>query len=163
MNICFRALWSRKPPGPAEPLHFLTQRVLEMHIVIVDREPAFLEPLMSKLKEEGFEVSVTENIPAVMSVIKLHSIQFLVADSSLLVGHSLGDEVHRLNPLARLIVLAARPSLLGMIESISAGMTDYLPRSHESFDLLVNTILDEREKLKRWQCALLSASLKGSP
>jgi DNA-binding NtrC family response regulator len=133
-----------------------------MHIVIVDREPAFLEPLLLKLKDEGFEVTVAENIPAVMSVIKLHSIQFLVADSSILVDHSLGSEVHRLNPLARLIVLATRPSLLGMIESISSGMTDYLSRSTDSFDLLINTILDERERLKRWQCALLSSTLNNN-
>ena len=134
-----------------------------MHIVIVDREPAYLEPLLEKLEDEGFEVTVAENIPAVMSVIKLKSIQFLVADSSILVDHSLGSEVHRLNPLARLIVLAARPSLLGMIESISSGMTDYLARSSDSFSLLVNTILDEREKLKRWQCALLSSTLRDRP
>jgi DNA-binding response OmpR family regulator len=131
-----------------------------MRIVIVDREPAFLEPLLERLRNEGFEVLVAENIPAVMSVVKLHSIQFLVADSSILVDHSLGAEVLRLNPLARLIVLAARPSLLGMIESISSGMTDYLSRSPESFGLLIDTVLDERERLKRWQCALLSSTLK---
>jgi ActR/RegA family two-component response regulator len=131
-----------------------------MHVVIVDREPAFLEPLLRELRAEGFGVTVAENIPAVMSVIKLQSVQFLVADSSVLVDHSLGSEVHRLNPLARLIVLASRPSLLGMIESISSGMTDYLPRASDSFELLVNTILDEREKLKRWQCALLSSTLR---
>jgi ActR/RegA family two-component response regulator len=133
-----------------------------MRIVIVDREPAFLKPLLEKLKEEDFEVTVAENIPAVMSVIKLQSIQFLVADFSVLVDHSLGAEVHRLNPLARLIVLASRPSLIGMIESISSGMTDYLPRTEDSFDLLMNTILDERERLKRWQCALLSSTLNNS-
>ncbi|MDR2340073.1 MAG: hypothetical protein LBF40_08075 [Deltaproteobacteria bacterium] len=134
-----------------------------MRIVIVDREPAFLEPLLQRLRGEGFEVTVAENIPAVMSVIKLQSVQFLVADSSILVDHSLGAEVHRLNPMARFIVLAARPSLLGMIESISSGMTDYLSRSAESFDLLINTILDERERLKRWQCALLSPTFKERP
>jgi DNA-binding NtrC family response regulator len=127
-----------------------------MRIVIIDREPVFLEPLVSELEGEGFEVSVVENIPGALAYLKVKSIQFLVADSSILVDHSLGTEVLRLYPLTRLIVLAAHPSLLGMIESISRGITDYLPRSPEFFGELVDTIMDERTRLMRWQYALLS-------
>ncbi|MDR1081781.1 MAG: hypothetical protein LBQ79_12685 [Deltaproteobacteria bacterium] len=127
-----------------------------MRVVIIDREPEFLAPLVNELEGEGFEVTVAENIPAALAFIKLKSIQFLVADSSVLVDHSLGSEVLRQYPLTRLIVLAAHPSLLGMIESISRGITDYLPREAESFGELVDTIQDERERLTRWQHALLS-------
>ncbi|MDR1085515.1 MAG: hypothetical protein LBP22_11850 [Deltaproteobacteria bacterium] len=130
-----------------------------MRIVIVDREPAFLAPLLEDLTREGFEVTTVENISGVLSFIKKCSLHFLVADSTLLVDHSLGAEVRRQSPLTRLIVLAAHPSLLGMIKSISSGMTDYLPRHPSSFGQLLDTVLDERNRLVRWQYTILSESL----
>jgi ActR/RegA family two-component response regulator len=130
-----------------------------MRIVIIDREPAFLAPLIDDLTREGFEVTVVENISGVLAFIKKNSLHFLVADSTLLVDHSLGVEVRRQSPLTRLIVLAGHPSLLGMIKSISSGMTDYLPRHPSSFGQLLDTILDERNRLVRWQYAILSENL----
>ncbi|MDR0356441.1 MAG: hypothetical protein LBJ64_12025 [Deltaproteobacteria bacterium] len=130
-----------------------------MRIVIVDREPNFLAPLISDLEREGFAVTVVENISGVLSFIKTQSLHFLVADSNLLVDHSLGAEVLRQSPLSRLIVLASRPSLLGMIEAISCGITDYFSRQPSSFGQLVDTILDERDRLMRWQYAILSETL----
>ncbi|MDR2387048.1 MAG: hypothetical protein LBE80_05615, partial [Deltaproteobacteria bacterium] len=127
-----------------------------MRIVIVDRDPAFLKPLILDLEREGFQVKVVENISGVLSFIKSNSLHFLVADSNLLVDHSLGSEVHRQSPLTRLIVLASRPTLLGMIEAISCGITDYLARHPDSFGQLVDTILDERDRLTRWQYSILS-------
>jgi ActR/RegA family two-component response regulator len=126
-----------------------------MRVVIVDREPVFLTTLIQDLEREGFTVKVVENISGVLSFIKSNSLHFLVADSNLLVDHSLGSEVHRQSPLTRLIVLASRPSLLGMIEAISCGITDYLARHPDSFGQLVDTILDERDRLTRWQYAIL--------
>jgi DNA-binding response OmpR family regulator len=134
-------------------------REKKMRIVIVDREPAFLAPLIDDLTREGFEVTVVENISGVMSYLKKNSIHFLVADSTLLADHSLGSEVRRKSPLIRLIVLAARPSLLAMIKSISLGITDYLPRDPTSFGQLLDTVLDEKNRLVRWQYAILSESL----
>ncbi|MDR1657170.1 MAG: hypothetical protein LBT47_06385 [Deltaproteobacteria bacterium] len=130
-----------------------------MRIVIVDREPTFLTPLVLDLQREGFDVTLVENISGVLSFIKTKSIHFLVADSNLLVDHSLGTDVHRQSPLTRLIVLASRPSLLGMIEAISYGITDYLARDPSSFGQLVDTILDERDRLTRWQYVILSEKL----
>jgi ActR/RegA family two-component response regulator len=127
-----------------------------MRIVIVDRDPAFLTQLVRDLERERFDVTMVENISGVLSFIKSNSLHFLVADSNLLVDHSLGSEVHRQSPLTRLIVLASRPSLLGMIEAISCGITDYLPRDPASFGQLVDTILDERDRLTRWQYVVLS-------
>jgi hypothetical protein len=43
-----------------------------------------------------------------------------------------------------------------MIEAISFGITDYLARHPDSFGQLVDTILDERDRLMRWQYAILS-------
>jgi ActR/RegA family two-component response regulator len=130
-----------------------------MRIVIVDRDPSYVAPLVQDLEREGFSVDVVENISGVLSYIKTSSLHFLVADSNLLVDHSLGAEVHRQSPLTRLIVLASRPSILGMIEAISCGITDYLSRHPDSFGQLVDTILDERDRLMRWQYAMLSETL----
>ncbi|MDR3205327.1 MAG: hypothetical protein LBV23_11420 [Deltaproteobacteria bacterium] len=130
-----------------------------MRILFVDREPDFLASLIVDLEKEGFSVTVVENISGVQAFIKSHSLHFLVADSNVLVDHSLGAEVHDISPLTRLIVLASRPTLLGMIEAISCGITDYLSRQTSSFGQLVDTILEERERLVRWQYALLSENL----
>jgi hypothetical protein len=46
-----------------------------------------------------------------------------------------------------------------MIEAISCGITDYLPRDPASFGQLVDTILDERDRLTRWQYVILSDQL----
>ncbi|MDR1309396.1 MAG: hypothetical protein LBL95_05810 [Deltaproteobacteria bacterium] len=46
-----------------------------------------------------------------------------------------------------------------MIEAISCGITDYLSRHPDSFGQLVDTILDERDRLMRWQYAILSETL----
>jgi DNA-binding response OmpR family regulator len=127
-----------------------------MRIVFIDREPAFLDPVADELRGEGFEVLVVENITGALAHLKQKSIQFLVADSAILVDHSLGSEVLAHYPLTRLIVLAARPSLLGMLESLGRGLTDYLPREEESFGQLVDTIMDERSRLARWQRTILS-------
>jgi ActR/RegA family two-component response regulator len=130
-----------------------------MRIVIVDREPNFLAPLIKELEREQFEVILMENIPGVLSYMKSKSLQFLVGDSSVVVDHSLGVEVLRLYPLARLIVFASKPSILGMIQSISRGVTDYLPREAASFAPLVDVIVEERSRLMRWQYALLSETM----
>jgi ActR/RegA family two-component response regulator len=130
-----------------------------MRIVFVDREPAFLKPVVDDLEGLGFEVAIVENTPGVLAYLKTRSIQFLVADSSIIVEHSLGLVMRRQSPLIRLIVLSSRPSLLDMIESLSSGITDYLARHESSFGQLVDTILDERDRLVRWQYALLSESL----
>ncbi|MDR2349406.1 MAG: hypothetical protein LBF41_02105 [Deltaproteobacteria bacterium] len=130
-----------------------------MRVVIVDRDPGFLAPLIAELEKEGFEVTVVDNIPGVLSFIKNKSLQFLIGDSSVLVDHTLGTEVLRLNPLARLIVFASKPSILGMVESISRGLTDYLPKDEASFMPLADIVVEERDRLMRWQYAILSPSL----
>jgi ActR/RegA family two-component response regulator len=136
-----------------------------MRIVIVDREPVFLAPLIKELEREQFEVYLVENIPGVLSFMKTKSLQFLVGDSSVVVDHTLGVEVLRLYPLVRLIVFASKPSIMGMLQSISRGVTDYLPREEASFSPLVDIIVEERNRIMRWQYALLSETLgvKGEP
>lgn len=129
-----------------------------MKVVIVGRDQELLRPLADKLDREGFDVVVVDGGGAVQSYIKKASLHFLVADANLLVGHSLGREVLNRCPLARLIALASHPTLLGMIDALSGGLTDYFPRSPEHFDDLVRTMVNERQRLIRWQHTLLSGS-----
>lgn len=129
-----------------------------MRVVIVGRDREVIDPLSDKLSRENFEVVVVENSAGVQSCLKKGSIQFLVAEVSLLVDRSLGREVMKRCPLARLIALAAKPSLLGMVDALSVGLTDYFPRSPEYFDEIVRTIVQERVRLVRWQRILLSGA-----
>ena len=127
-----------------------------MRVIIVGRDRELLNPLVEKLAEHGFEVMLMENSSAVLSYIKQNSIQFLLADSTLLMGHTLAREVLNRCPLARLIVISANPSLFGMVEAISNGLTDYFSRKPEHFDDIIRTVLDERERIVRWQHILLA-------
>lgn len=131
-----------------------------MQVVIVGRDQELLKPLVDKMEREGFEVAVVDGAAGVQSFIKKASLHFLVADANLLVDHSLGREVLNRCPLARLIALASHPTRLGMIDALSGGLTDYFPRSPEYFDDLVRTMVDERQRLIRWQRALLSGSVR---
>ncbi len=97
-----------------------------------------------------------DNSSAVLSYIKQKSIQFLLADSTLLMGHTLAQEVLKHCPLVRMIVMSANPSLFGMVEAISTGLTDYFPRKPEYFDDIVRIILNERARIVRWQHVLLA-------
>lgn len=127
-----------------------------MRVIIVGRDRDLLNPLITRLGDHGFDVMLVENSSAVLSYIKQNSVQFFLADSTLLVGHTLAKEVLNRCPLARMIVISANPSLFGMIEAISNGLTDYFPRKPEHFDDIVRTVLDERERIIRWQHILLA-------
>ena len=129
-----------------------------MRVVIVGRDQELLKPLVNKLALEGFEVVVVDGGAGVQSYIKKASLHFLLADANLLVDHSLGREVLNRCPLARLIALASHPTLLGMIDALSEGLTDYFPRSPDYFDDVVRTMVNERQRLVRWQRTLLSGS-----
>jgi len=129
-----------------------------MKVVVVGRDQDLLRPLVDKLTLEGFEVVMVDGGSGVQSYIKKASLHFLVADPNLMVDHSLGREVLSRCPLARLIGLASHPTLLGMIDALSGGLTDYFPRSPEYFDDVVRTIINERQRLVRWQHTLLSGS-----
>ncbi|MDR2946244.1 MAG: hypothetical protein LBV79_05810 [Candidatus Adiutrix sp.] len=127
-----------------------------MKVVIVGRDLDTLKPLVDKLTGAGFEVVVVDSGSGVQSYIKSASLHFLLADANLLMDRNLGREVLNRCPLARLIVLASQPSLLGMIDALSGGLTDYFPRFPEYFDEVVDTIVNESRRLSRWQEVLLS-------
>jgi len=129
-----------------------------MRVVIVGRDRDVIEPLIDKLARENFEVVVVENSAGVQSCLKRGSLQFLVAEVSLLVDRGLGREVLKRCPLARLIGLTAHPSILGMVDALSSGLTDYFPRSSEYFDDVVEAVSHERDRLIRWQRILLSGA-----
>ncbi|MDR1921378.1 MAG: hypothetical protein LBS31_06505 [Candidatus Adiutrix sp.] len=126
-----------------------------MRVIIVGRDKETIAPLVDKLTTEDFEVIVVENSVGVLSFIKKKSIQFLLADSNYLVSYTLSKQVLSRCPLARLIVLASRPSLVGMSEAISAGLADYFPRRYEYFDEVVHIAISERARLMRWQRTFL--------
>ena len=135
-----------------------------MRVIIVGRDQEVIQALIDKLTEKNFEVLVVENIAAVQPFIKKGAVQFLVAEGTLLVNHSLAGDVLKRCPLARLVALSSHPSLLGMVEAISNGLTDYFPRRPEYFDDVVETIVSERARLTRWQHVLLSPdSFAASP
>lgn len=137
-----------------------------MRVVIVGRDEAVIEPLVDLLVRENFEAVRVENVAGVQSCLKKGGLHFLLAEPSLLLNHHLGREVLKRCPLARLVALAAEPTLLGMVEALSSGLTDYFPRSSEYFAQVAETLATERRRLLRWQRLLLSESglgLSGRP
>ncbi len=127
-----------------------------MKVVIVGRDQETLSPLVDKLSGEGFEVLVVDGVSGVQSYIKNASLHFLLADANLLLDRGLAREVLKRCPLARLIVLASQPSLLGMSDALAGGLADYFPRFPEYFDDVVATLVVESRRLHRWQRWLLS-------
>lgn len=126
-----------------------------MRVIIVGRDQAIIAPLTARLKS-NFQVSVADNSAAVQAYLKKGGVQFLIAEPSLLLDHNLGREVVKRCPMARLIALASKPTLLGMADALSSGITDYFPRSEESFGELEQSLLAERRRMIRWKQAFLS-------
>lgn len=127
-----------------------------MRVIIVGRDSAVIGPLVDLLARENFDAVRVENIGGVQACLKKGGLHFLLAEPSLLMEHNLGREVLKRCPTARLVALAANPSLLGLVEALADGLTDYFPRSPEYFDQVVDTLLIERRRLLRWQRLLLS-------
>jgi DNA-binding response OmpR family regulator len=127
-----------------------------MRVIIVSRDREFLEPLITALAGEDFEVIVVENSAGVQSYLKRGGLQFLIAEASLLVDRGLGREVRGRCPLARLVALVDRPSLPGLVEALTNGLIDYFPRRPQYFSAVLQTLMGERQRLIRWQHTLLS-------
>lgn len=127
-----------------------------MRAIIVGRDIDVIKPLTDMLTEAGFEPIVVENGAGVRSWLKKGDVQFLLAESSLLLDQALAGEVHKRCPLARLVALASRPNLLDMVDAISGGLADYYPRRPEYFGDIVRMMSGERKRLMRWQHTLLS-------
>lgn len=128
-----------------------------MRIIIVGREQDELQGLTDGLTEEDFEVISVDSASAVLSLLKEGEIHFLLAEASLLTG-DLAREILKRCPLTRLVALSSNPTGLGLVQAITSGAVDYFPRLEGSFDELLQTLLSERQRLRRWQRALLSAA-----
>lgn len=129
-----------------------------MRVIVVGRDQEIIQPLVDQLTNAGFEVTVLENSTAVLSFIKKTSLQFLVAEVTVLVDHRLGPEVLKHCPLARLVAFSSNSSRLKMIDGLSNGLVDYLPRRLEAIPELVKVLVQERVKLLRWRKTLFFVS-----
>lgn len=129
-----------------------------MRVIVVGRDREVIDPLIDRLTRENFEVILLDNSAGVLSFIKKNSLQFLVAEASMLVDHGLGREVLKRCPLARLVALTSEPSRLGMIDALAGGLVDYFPRRPEYFEDVVGFMTVERERLIRWRHILLSGA-----
>ena len=130
-----------------------------MKAIIVGRDAALIEPLADRLTRAGLTVIVSENSNSVLAAMKKFSVEFVVADTSLLIEQKLARELVKRFPLIRLVGFSARPNLPGMIEALAEGLIDYFPRTEAYCDAVVEVILSERRRLARWQSMLLTDGL----
>ncbi|MDR3038853.1 MAG: hypothetical protein LBV21_06160 [Candidatus Adiutrix sp.] len=129
-----------------------------MKVIIVGRDAELIDPLADRLTGAGFTVTVAENPNAALAAMKKSNAPFVVADPALLVDQNLGRELLKRDPLVRLVGLAARPTIPGLIEAIDEGLIDYFPRTPDYFDAVVALLENERQRLTRWQRMLLTDS-----
>ena len=126
-----------------------------MRVIIVGRDTELIKPLADRLTEAGFTIIVSESSSAALSVMKKTSVQFVIADTSLLIDQHLAREMLKRAPLVRLVGFSARPSIPAMIEALTQGLIDYFPRSPERLEDVVEAIVSEGRRLARWQRALI--------
>ena len=118
-------------------------------------------PLIEQLTAAGFEVKVVENASVVVSFIKETSLQFLIADETILVDRNLGRDVLRRCPLARLVALSSKPQGLKMVGALAGVLTDYFPLRPDVFPEIVKVMVYERKRMERWQQNFLSGMSLG--
>ncbi|GHV57810.1 hypothetical protein FACS189460_4980 [Deltaproteobacteria bacterium] len=129
-----------------------------MKVIIVGRDAELINPLAGRLTGAGFTVTVAESPNAALAAMKKNNAPFVVADPALLIEQNLAQELLKRDPLVRLIGLAARPTIPGLIEAIAEGLIDYFPRSPDYFEAVTALIENERRRLTRWQQMLLTDS-----
>ncbi len=127
-----------------------------MRVIVVGRDLEVLGPLIELLAREQFEVVRAENTAGALSHLKNAGTEFLLAEGSLLVEHGLGREVLKRCPLARLVALSSQPGRLDLVDTLAGGAADYFPRRPEYFGAVVRFMVNERERLRRWQRMLRS-------
>ena len=130
-----------------------------MKAIIVGRDAELIGPLTALLTEAGFAVILAEGASAVLALMRKHSVAFVLLDPALLSEQNLSRELFKRFPMVRLIGLAARPTIQGLIEAVAEGAFDYFPRSPDYFDAVLELLEQERRRLARWQRALLTDCL----
>jgi len=127
-----------------------------MMVVIVGRDKDLMEPLAARLTEAGLTVIPAENASSTMAAMGKYNAQFVVADSTLLIDHHLGQELLKRSPLVRLVGFSAHPTLPGLIEALTAGLIDYFPRTSDYLEAVTELIVNESRRLDRWRNLLLA-------
>jgi DNA-binding NtrC family response regulator len=130
-----------------------------MKVIIVGRDKELMEQLSARLAEAGLSVILVENASSAMAaLIKSHA-QFVVADAALLIKQNLGQELLKRSPLVRLVGFSAAPTIPGLVESITAGLIDYFPRTPAHLGAVAELIVSEGRRLARWRNLVLTDGL----
>ena len=107
------------------------------HVLVVEDEPSFSEPLTFMLRKEGFEVTVAETGPAALTEFDRAGPDIVLLDLMLpgMSGTEVCREIRRRSNVP-VIMLTARDSEIDKVVGLELGADDYVTKPFSSRELV---------------------------
>jgi DNA-binding NtrC family response regulator len=118
-------------------------------ILVVDNEEALRIATQGQLKQAGFQVSVAEDVPVALKVLRHEPHDLVISDLNLpgASGMELLRQIRIEYPETTVVMVTAHSSVKTAVEAIKYGAYDYLTKPVDSYELqaLVHRVLERRQ------------------
>ncbi len=114
-------------------------------LLIVDDDAPLRVRLARAMERKGFTVATAESVKEAVSVAQKTRPNYAVVDLRLLDGYGLVvvEELRRLNPDMRIVILTAYGNIASAVKSMKLGAVDYLAKPTDA-DVIENALLADK-------------------
>lgn len=124
-----------------------------MRVLIVDKGLTPETELWALLVAAGFEVRSAPTAGQALTVLRGERCDFVLASPVDLLQNNLIQEIKHLAPLAQVVALAPKPSLLEMMAGLTQGLADYFSAEAAAYPQLIQALTAAGQKIRRWRAA----------
>lgn len=119
------------------------------HVLLVEDEVNLAKGLAMVMREEGYDVDVSNTGRSALDKFGGNGFDLLVADLRLpdIDGMDVIQQVHEKRPSTKVVVITGYPSVSSAVQAVKMGISDYLrkPFTDDEFMFAVKSALAERE------------------
>jgi two-component system, OmpR family, response regulator VanR len=124
--------------GPLSPAHNALTTLKRVRVLVAEDERRVADAVARGLRREGMAVDVAYDGGSALDKARMHSYDVLVLDRDLPVVH--GDELCRTlraeEPDSRVLMLTAAAGVDDLVDGLSIGADDYMPKPFEFAELV---------------------------
>lgn len=116
----------------------ITMAANDNRLLVVDDDAVFVAVLARAFTRRGFEVESAAGVCEAVEKAERCDPQFAVVDLKMPDGSGLGlvEQLRRLNPAMRIVVLTGFASVATAVEAIKLGAVHYLPKPADADDIM---------------------------
>jgi DNA-binding response OmpR family regulator len=124
--------------GPLSPAHNALTTLKRVRVLVAEDERRVADAVARGLRREGMAVDVAYDGGSALDKARMHSYDVLVLDRDLPVVH--GDDLcrtlRREEPDSRVLMLTAAAGVVDLVDGLSIGADDYMPKPFEPRELV---------------------------